>query len=185
MSNPVSVLYTGVVHPFFWNFWRLKLFIKNQNQPAQLVTLNSSLGFFKKVFLKTNQCAYYLTVVPRARTDYWLRRHEGERNNYFSNIQLVGQKYRDKTTLGSKTRFSPHGFGFTDLAKNLAVTKISYWLFKVLSLIILQQAEGLTSVNKDDRVNSSVKFSYCVYFLLRIREKLKSNLVVLVVHYLI
>ena len=41
-------------------------------------------------------------------------------------VQLVGQKYRDKTTLGSKTRFSPHGFGFTDLAKNLVVTKISY-----------------------------------------------------------
>ena len=23
---------------------------------------------------------------------YWLRGHEGERNNYFSKIQLVGQK---------------------------------------------------------------------------------------------
>ena len=29
---------------------------------------------------------------------YWLRSHEGERNNCFSKIQLVGQKYRDKTT---------------------------------------------------------------------------------------
>ena len=29
---------------------------------------------------------------------YWLRGHEGERNNCFSKIQLVGQKYRDKTT---------------------------------------------------------------------------------------
>ena len=30
---------------------------------------------------------------------YWLRGHEGERNNYcFSKIQQVGQKYRDKTT---------------------------------------------------------------------------------------
>ena len=27
--------------------------------------------------------------------------HEGKRNNCFSKIQLVGQKYRDKTTLAS------------------------------------------------------------------------------------
>ena len=36
------------------------------------------------------------------RMDYWLRGHEGERNNNnyrFSKIQLVCQKYRDKTTL--------------------------------------------------------------------------------------
>ena len=30
----------------------------------------------------------------------------------FSKIQLVGQKYRDKTTLACKTRFSRHCFGF-------------------------------------------------------------------------
>ena len=32
------------------------------------------------------------------RMGYWLRGHEGERNNCFSKIQLAGQKYRDKTT---------------------------------------------------------------------------------------
>ena len=32
-----------------------------------------------------------------------LRGHEGERNNFFRKIQLVGQKYRDKTTLASKS----------------------------------------------------------------------------------
>ena len=32
---------------------------------------------------------------------YWLRGYEGERNNCFSKIQLVGRKYRDKTTLAS------------------------------------------------------------------------------------
>ena len=31
-----------------------------------------------------------------------LRGHDGERNNYFSKIQLSGQKYRDKITLASK-----------------------------------------------------------------------------------
>ena len=35
------------------------------------------------------------------RMDYWLRGHEGEKNNCFSKIQLVGQKYWDKTTLAS------------------------------------------------------------------------------------
>ena len=33
---------------------------------------------------------------------YWLRGHEGERNNCFSKIQQVGQKYRDKTTLAKR-----------------------------------------------------------------------------------
>ena len=40
------------------------------------------------------------------RMGYWLRGHEGERNHCFSKIQLVGQKFRDKTTLASKTRFN-------------------------------------------------------------------------------
>ena len=56
----------------------------------------------------------YLTIIPRARMGsesiaheaegrmgYWLRGHSGSRNNCFSKIQLVGQKYRDKTTLAS------------------------------------------------------------------------------------
>ena len=30
---------------------------------------------------------------------YWLRGHEGERNNFFSKIQLVGQKYRDSAAI--------------------------------------------------------------------------------------
>ena len=40
----------------------------------------------------------YLTINPRARMGYSLRGHEGERNNCFSKIQLVGQKYQDKAT---------------------------------------------------------------------------------------
>ena len=39
----------------------------------------------------------------------WAIDSEGERN---SEIQLVVQKYRDKTTLASKTWFSRHCFGF-------------------------------------------------------------------------
>ena len=48
---------------------------------------------------------------------YWLRGHEGERNNCFSKIQLVGQKYRDKTTLASKT----HCLGFQSQCFSLLV----------------------------------------------------------------
>ena len=33
-----------------------------------------------------------LTFIPQARMGYWLRGHEGERNNSLSKIQLVGQK---------------------------------------------------------------------------------------------
>ena len=36
---------------------------------------------------------------PEGRMGYLLRGHEGERNNCFSKVQLVGQIYRDKTTL--------------------------------------------------------------------------------------
>ena len=48
----------------------------------------------------------YLAIIPRAfgPMGYW--GHEGERNNCFRKIQLVDQKYLDKTTLASKTRFS-------------------------------------------------------------------------------
>ena len=44
----------------------------------------------------------YLTTIPLALLGYWLRAHEGERNNCFSKIQLAGQKYRDKTALAIK-----------------------------------------------------------------------------------
>ena len=46
------------------------------------------------------------------RMGYWLRTHSGSRNNCFSKNQLVGQKWRDKTTFSSKTQFSRHCFGF-------------------------------------------------------------------------
>ena len=52
---------------------------------------------------------------------YWLRGHEGERNNFFSKIQLLVQKYRDKTTLASKTRLSRRCFGFQSRRFSLLV----------------------------------------------------------------
>ena len=60
-------------------------------------------------WIKDVRKRHRLTIIPWARTGsesiarrpkgYWLRDHEGEnRNNCFSKIQLVGQKYWDKTT---------------------------------------------------------------------------------------
>ena len=34
--------------------------------------------------------------VNSGRMGYWLKGHEGERNNYFSKFQLVGQKHREQ-----------------------------------------------------------------------------------------
>ena len=49
-----------------------------------------------------------ITHEAEGRIGYWLRGHEGERNNCFSKIQLVGQKYWDNTTLAGfqSRRFS-------------------------------------------------------------------------------
>ena len=40
---------------------------------------------------------------------------------FVAKIQLGGQKYRDKTTLASKTRFSHHCFGFQSRRFSLLV----------------------------------------------------------------
>ena len=63
----------------------------------------------------------YLTIIPRPRVGSKSIAHEGERNNCFSKIQLVCQKYRDKTTLASKTRFSRYCFGFQSRRFSLLV----------------------------------------------------------------
>ena len=63
----------------------------------------------------------YLTIIPWARMGSESIAHEGERNNCFSKIQLVGKQYRDKTTLASKTRFSRHCFGFQSRRFSLLV----------------------------------------------------------------
>ena len=60
-----------------------------------------------------------LTHEAEGRMGYWLRGHEGERNNCFSKIQIVGQKYRDKTTLASKTPLNRHCFRFQSLRFSL------------------------------------------------------------------
>ena len=63
----------------------------------------------------------YLTIIPRVQIGFESTAHEGERNNCLSKIQLVGQKYRDKTTLANKTRFSRHCFGFQSRRFSLLV----------------------------------------------------------------
>ena len=93
-----------------------------------------SLLNFEYLHLKWPYIIIYLTIILGARVSYgsiaheaegqlgyWLRGHEGERNNFFSKIQLLGQKYQGKTTLASKTRFSRHCFGFQSRRFSLLV----------------------------------------------------------------
>ena len=47
------------------------------------------------------------------RMGYWLSGREGERNNCFSKIQLVGKKYRDKSTLAEQNAIQPPLFWFS------------------------------------------------------------------------
>ena len=44
------------------------------------------------------------SIAHEAFMGYWRRGHSGSRNNCFSKIQLVGKKYRDKTTLANKLK---------------------------------------------------------------------------------
>ena len=75
---------------------------KHASGPIRACVL--SYLFYKLIILYTLR-TIYLTIIPRARMGYesiadedegrmgyWLRGHEGERNNCFSKIQLVGQK---------------------------------------------------------------------------------------------
>ena len=98
-----------------WRFcWILKLYLQRipyffNFTPKEILNLLTCPGRIPPVL---NQwwgvgCRYYLTIIPRTwmgseliaheaegQMGYWLRGHEGERNNCFSKIQLVGQKYR-------------------------------------------------------------------------------------------
>ena len=99
----------------------LKTFTSQSEESEELVatTLPFFLGWHKACKIKwklLNPDIFneLLTINPWARMGcesmahsafglmgYWIRGHVGERNNCFSKIQLVGQKYRDKTTLAS------------------------------------------------------------------------------------
>ena len=41
------------------------------------------------------------------RMGYWLRRHEDKRNNFFSKIQVVGKKYREKNNFSHQNAIQP------------------------------------------------------------------------------
>ena len=64
------------------------MMINNQQNPALLR-------------LKKCKCSESIAHEAERAEFHWLRGQEGERDNCFSKIQLVGQKYRDKTTLAS------------------------------------------------------------------------------------
>ena len=82
---------------------------------------------------------------------YCLRGHKGERNNCFGKIQLVGQKYRDKTTLASKTQFSRHCFGFQSRR------------FSLLVGYNIQPSSSSTNENAALIIDNQLDFTTCNY----------------------
>ena len=102
--------------------------IYNWRSPYRLLKhITSQLhGHYIREDRLTNLREGYLTIIPRARE--WALSHKPMRPKaewaidseakrargiiFFSKTQLVGQKYRNKTTLARKRRFSRHCFGF-------------------------------------------------------------------------
>ena len=110
-------------------FWMSKM---------QAIKRSKCVGFFnwlQDIWISINRTEVCKNVLYSAfaegRMGYWLRGHERERNNCFSKIQLVGQKYWDKTTLASKTRFSRHCFSLlhTESSRN---AKSRYSIFSLI-----------------------------------------------------
>ena len=103
---------TYIYSSYVQNNWKKKIEVGFK----PIVRFRVPLGRWIKVpnsfyRVSVNLKGIYLKIIPRVRMGsetiaheaegwmgYWLRGHEGERNNCFSKIQLVGQKYRDKTT---------------------------------------------------------------------------------------
>ena len=87
------------------------LFEHQRSEPRENARASgeASRGFSRVPLARLLFTGEYLTIFPRARMGsestadeaeglmgYLLRGHEGERNNCFSKIQLVSQKYREK-----------------------------------------------------------------------------------------
>ena len=55
---------------------------------------------YLKIIPRARMCSESIAYEAKGRMGYWLvlRGHEGERNNCFSKLQLVGQKYREEKT---------------------------------------------------------------------------------------
>ena len=112
------------------------------------------------------------------RMGYWLRGHDGERNNCFSKIQLVGQKYRGKTTLTSKTRFSRHCFGFQS---RLFSPLVGYNIYPFSSstnqnaALIIDHQLGFTN-NYYLRSVKTAYIHFCGYFAPALRTNTKITL---------
>ena len=65
-------------------------------------------------WLKAHLGSMNIIIIPWAQVGSESIAHEGKRNNCFSKIQLVGQKYRDKATLARKMWFDqPSLFWFS------------------------------------------------------------------------
>ena len=89
-----------VIYSLIWFPWHNVVLYRVQFRKAGKNDVNLNFQYFKlttctapmDIFNNYSSSPNGLWV---GRMCYWLRGHEGERNNCFSNIQLVGQKYRE------------------------------------------------------------------------------------------
>ena len=90
--SPAKTMYTGggagldACHPSMWQVVLGYNVTFSGVTPLNLalIQFNSNNSYYKH--------RWYLTIIPGALMGYWLRGHEGKRNDCFSKIQLVGQK---------------------------------------------------------------------------------------------
>ena len=74
------------------------------NSDRMIVAELSDPKILTQVLQSNMEIIYMLQVIMRPKAEWAIesRGHEGERNNCFSEIQLVGQKYPDKTIQATK-----------------------------------------------------------------------------------
>ena len=90
--------YFGTRKLCMWGLYRLKKYFAGFETWPTILSVTETLRIISNYSSSPNGLC---VNSPKGRMGYWLRGHEGERNNCFSKIQLVGQKSRDKKTLAS------------------------------------------------------------------------------------
>ena len=111
-NNNLAIIIAGSSCPPQWQIifqtWKAILYIES----VYFKEWTEIYPLFDDLLSRSSWCRFALFINNYSSSPNGLWVNEGERNNCFSKIQLVGKKYRDETTLARKTRFSRHCFGF-------------------------------------------------------------------------
>ena len=77
------------------------LWMRSRRWPEDIARAIRNNAFVNSIDIELFVYFLLFNNIPWARMDSESIGHERERNNLFSKIQLVGQKYQEKTTLAS------------------------------------------------------------------------------------